>query len=47
MSGAVPPLKRMGEFRVEMIIIITAIEFTLSDNSPYASTNNTNKNKYT
>jgi len=30
-----------------IIIIIIAIEFSLSGNSPYNSTDKTNKNKYT
>jgi hypothetical protein len=30
-----------------IIIIITAIEFSLGGSSPYSSTDKTNKNKYT
>jgi hypothetical protein len=47
-----PSIKPRGErpvtiFIIIIIIIITAIEFSLGGNSPYTSTDKTNKNKYT
>ena len=38
---------RKTDIEVRIIIIITTIEFSLGDRSPYSITDNTNKNKYT
>jgi hypothetical protein len=47
MRGCVLALKITQHIIIIIIIIISAIEFSLGGNSPYTSTDKTNNNKYT